>query len=136
MIKLITPPGLLVTTALLAVYGAYAAWAAFVERSWLYAGLAAMAIAGCIGAALMKPWSRYPVYVLTAAFSAAWVLSIYGGMRAGYFEFAYTSNLAIARALAPGLLLVILAASCSYLVFRQFRGAPSRDDAIPDRPVT
>ena len=40
MIKLITPPGMLVTVALLAIYCAYASWTAFIERSWLYAVVA------------------------------------------------------------------------------------------------
>jgi hypothetical protein len=124
MIKLITPPGMLVTTALLAIYSAYAAWIAFIERSWLHTGFAAMAIVACVGTALMKPWSRRPVYLLAASFSLAWLNSVYTGIRAGYFEFAYSSYPQIARALAPGFLLVCISAVCSYLVFRHFDRAP------------
>lgn len=136
MIKLITPPGLLVTTALLAVYSAYAAWAAFIERSWLLAGFAVVAVAACLGTALMRPWSRYPVYLLTTAFCGAWLLSVYDGIRVGYFEFAYSSPLEVARALVPGLLLVTLSAVCSYLVFRHFHRATSRDVMGRNREIT
>lgn len=126
MIKLITPPGLLITTALLAIYTAYACWVAFIERSALHAVLGALAIVACVGTALMKPWSRYPVYLLTAAYIAGWLLSVRAGVVAGYFEFAYSSNLAIAWALAPGFLLACLSGTCSYLVYRHFAGAASR----------
>ena len=51
MIKLITPPGMLVTVALLAIYSAYASWTAFIEKSWIYAIVALVSLAACVGTA-------------------------------------------------------------------------------------
>jgi hypothetical protein len=114
-----TPPGILVTVALLALYAAYDLWIAVVERSWL-SGLAALvAVVACVGAALLRPWSRYLVYVLTAAFIGTWGYSLYTASVAGYFNLYTTQQLVVS--LAPGALLVVLSAACTYFVTRQFR---------------
>jgi hypothetical protein len=121
MIKLITPPGMLVTVALLAIYSAYASWTAFIEKSWIYAVVALISFAACVGTAFLKPWSRYPVYVLTVGFVAAWCYSVYAGVQAGFFEFFFSSPAAAAKSLAPGLALACLSLVCSYIVLRHFR---------------
>jgi len=117
---LITPPGMLFTVAMLAIYVTYASWTAYLDRSWLYGAFAATALVACIGTALLKAWSRYLVYLLTAAFVLEWSRSIYTALQAGYFGFAFRSGLEISLALAPEFALVALSLSCSYLVFRQF----------------
>jgi hypothetical protein len=131
MIKLITPPGMLVTVALLAICSAYASWTAFIERSWIYAIVALVSLAACVGTAFLKAWSRYPVYVLTVGFVTAWCYSIYAGIQAGFFGFFFSSPAAAAKSLAPGLVLACLSLICSYVVLRQFqamRGASRRED--------
>lgn len=118
--KLITPPGMLVTVALLAIYCAYASWTAFLDRSWAYVLIALISLAASYGTAMLRPWSRYLVYLLTSGFVAAWCFSLYAGARAGFFEFFFASPLEAARSLAPGLFLAVLSLGCSYIVFRHF----------------
>ncbi len=133
MIKLITPPGMLVTVALLAIYCAYATWTAVVERSWIYAMVALISLAACVGTAFLKSWSRYPVYALTAGFVSAWCYSVYAGVQAGFFPFFFSSPAAAAKSLAPGLVLACLSLVCSYVVFRQFR--PVAQAGVENRPA-
>lgn len=114
---------MLVTVALLAVYGAYAAWASYVDRSWLHALITVVALVACVGTALLRPWSRYLVYLLTAGFVIAWSYSVYAGYVAGFFAFFFASPLEALRSLAPGLVLAALSCACSYAVFRHFRRA-------------
>ena len=102
MIKLITPPGILVTVALLAIYVAWALQIALIEKSWLLAAAAAVALIACMGTALMKSWSRYLVYLITAGFIGKWCLSMYDGLRAGYFDFQFGSSRQAILSLAPG----------------------------------
>lgn len=107
-IKLITPPGMLVTVALLAIYCAYSSWMASVEQSWFYLFVAATSLAACIGTAVLQPWSRYLVYILTTGFIAAWSHSVYAGAKAGFFVFFFSSPLRAMKSIAPGLALVAL----------------------------
>jgi hypothetical protein len=123
MIKLITPPGMLVTVALLAIYCAYASWTAFVEQSWVHAVVALIALAACVGTAFLKSWSRYPVYALTFGFITTWCYSVYAATQVGFFGFFFSSPAAAAKSLAPGLALACLSLVCGYMVFRQFRAA-------------
>jgi hypothetical protein len=69
MIKLITPPSLLLTTALLAIYAIAAGRIAYLEQSPLLATAAAVSAIACCGSALMKPWSQYLVYLLSIGFA-------------------------------------------------------------------
>jgi hypothetical protein len=121
MIKLITPPGMLVTVALLAIYSAYASWTAFIEKSWVYTIVALVSIAACVGTAFLKSWSRYPVYALTVGFVTGWIYSVYSAAQVGFFGFFFSSPAAAAKSLAPGLLLACLSLVCSYVVLRHFR---------------
>ncbi len=114
---------MLVTVALLAVYGAYTAWAAYVDRSWLHALITMVALVACVGTAVLRPWSRYLVYLLTTGFVTAWSYSVYAGYAAGFYRTFFASPLHVLRSLAPGLALVALSCACSYAVFRHYRRA-------------
>src|SRR5688572_10051981 len=70
MAKPIAPLGMLFTVALMAVFAAFAFWTAHVDKSWVYLPLGLIAIAACIGAALLRTWSQYLMSFLTAAFIA------------------------------------------------------------------
>jgi hypothetical protein len=124
--KLITPPGMLFAVALLALYGVYSAWFAVAGNSLAYALVAAIAFAACFGTAILHPWSRYLVHFLTAGFIGAWLHSIYTALRAGYFEFAFSSRLDAVRSLVPGLVLVVMSCACSLLVSRHFKRGDHR----------
>jgi hypothetical protein len=114
MVKLITPMGMLITVALLAIYAAYAFWTAYIDQSGIYGLLGGFALVACYGTAMLRAWSQYLVYLLTALFIAAWCYSVYSGAAVGYFSFFFSSRLLAAKALAPGLALVVLSclASC------------------------
>ena len=121
MVKLITPFGMLITTALLAIYAVYAFWTAYVDESWAYGAIGLVTLAACYGTAMLRDWSRYLVYALTAAFVAAWGYSVYYGASVGFFSFWYGSKLESAKALAPGFALVALSCTASCIAFRHFR---------------
>lgn len=123
MIKLITPPGMLFTTALLVIYGTYAVLIGSIEDSLpllIGGGVAAVAT---YGTAMVQPWSQYLVYLLTAGFLSKLGLSIYQAQRAGYFGFQYGSNSEVARALWPSLVMALLGIVCCVIVYREFRKA-------------
>jgi hypothetical protein len=116
---LITPVKILIVMALLALYGVYAGWMAIVERSLVYGFSAAIAIVACVGAALLKPWSRYLVYLLATAVVGSWAYSVYDAARVGYFGLFSRSEVFIA--LVPEVFLMLLSCYCVYAVFTQFR---------------
>lgn len=128
--RLITPMGLLLTTALLAIYSVAAAKVALVERSYPLAIAAAVSAVACGGTAYMQRWSQYLVHLMTAGFVAKWAWSVYDGYRAGYFDFQFGSPLESLRSLAPGLAMVALSGVCSWLVHAHFARA-GRDVTAP-----
>lgn len=115
------PIRILITVALLAVFAAYGVWTGISQHSWQFGIVAALAIVACVGAARLRPWSQFLVYLLAGGFIAMWVYSIYAANKVGYF-YGF-SPLKITTSLAPGVLLVLLSVFCSYAVFKQFRGA-------------
>ena len=123
MVKLITPIGMLITVALLALYAAYAFWTAYVDRSWLYAFLGVLSLVACFGTAMLRAWSQYLVYSLTVLFIAGWCYSVYAGAAVGFFSFSYSSHLLAVKALAPGIALVVLSCAASWNAFSHFRRA-------------
>jgi hypothetical protein len=129
--KLITPPILLVTTALLAIYAVAATKVALIERSWLLAAAAAVSAVACVGTAFMKRWSRYLVHLMTAGFIAKWCWSVYDGYRAGYFAFQLGSTSASLRSLLPGFTMVVLSVACSWMVHAHFRRSGASNAAPP-----
>ena len=120
MIRLITPPGILFSVALLAIYAVYGYLLGTTERSWpLLAGAALSAVAA-VGLAMLKPWARYPVYLLTLGFIAKLAHSIYEGFNSGYYSFQFGTAEGIAYSMLPSLIMVILALICCWLVNRRF----------------
>jgi hypothetical protein len=128
--KLITPMGLLVTTALLAIYSVAAANVALIERSYPLAVAAAVSAVACAGTAYMQRWSRYLVHLMTIGFVAKWCWSVYDSYRAGYFEFVRGTIWVSLRPLLPGLALVMLSGVCSWLVHTHFRKARNGRDVV------
>jgi hypothetical protein len=121
MFRLITPLGLLVTTALLVIFAAAAAQVARIEHSLPLAAVAVLAVTASVGTALVKPWSRYLVHLMTLAYTSKWCWSVYHGYQSGYFDFRFgRSTLGAVRSLLPGFALVVLSALCSWLVNRHF----------------
>lgn len=119
--KLITPVGLLVTTALLAIYAASAAKVAMIEQSWPLAATAAVSAIASVGTAFMRSWSQYLVYLLTLGFAAKWCWSVYEGYRAGHFVFQFDGSTAnVLRSLLSGFTLVVISVICSGMVYRHF----------------
>lgn len=121
MIKLITPPGLLLTTAMLAIYAGYAFLISAVEDSVLLFIGGSLSVVGAVGAATMKPWSRYLVYVLSVGAAVKLSSSVNAAVEAGYFSFQFDSKAQRILALAPELALVVLGFLCCALVWHQFK---------------
>jgi hypothetical protein len=113
------PLGILITVALLALYAAYAAYTAYWERSALQGLVSGVAIVACVGTAMLKPWSRFLVYLLTATFIAMWGYSIYGSIAAGYFSSLPTATLI--RLIALEACVAALFGFCAFAVYRYFR---------------
>jgi hypothetical protein len=130
VIKLITPPGLLVTVALLAIYSAYAFLIGSIEKSWILTTGGFLAVVATYGVAMMRPWSRYLVYLLTVGFFAKVGLSIYEGVVSGFFGFQFGSPREVAGSLLPTLLMSLLSIACCVLVCRHFRAA--RPEPAPE----
>ncbi|MFO1207533.1 MAG: hypothetical protein U1E63_17720 [Burkholderiales bacterium] len=121
MFKLITPPGLLLTTAVLAIYAVAAAQVARIEHSWPLAVAAAVAAVASVGTAFMRKWSQWLVHLMTAGFVAKWTWSVWDGYRSGYFDFQFGgASGAAMRSLLPGLAMLMLSVLCSWLVQRHF----------------
>lgn len=121
MIKLITPPGMLLTTALLAIYAAYAWSIGSIEKSSPLLAGAAISVVACYGAAMVRPWSRYLVYLLTAGFITKLGDSILEAIRAGFFSFQFGSAREIAGSLVPSFAMVLVSLGCCVIAYRQFR---------------
>jgi hypothetical protein len=141
MIKLITPPGMLLTVALLVIYSVYAFLIGSIEKSWVLLVGGVVAIVASYGTAMLRPWSRYLVYALAAGFVSKLAQSVVAAIRAGYFGFQFKSTQQALWSLAPSLLLVMLSCVCCLLVSRHFRVArapaisPNPGPAEPTRPT-
>lgn len=123
MIKLITPPGMLLTVALLAIYSAYAFLIGSIEGSWALLSGGIASVLACYGTAMLRPWSRYLVYALAIGFVAKLAQSIVDAIRAGYFGYRFASSEQALWSLAPSLAMVALSCLCCYFVYRHFRAA-------------
>lgn len=120
MIKLITPAGMLFTTALLAIYGTYAFMIGMIERSLPLQLGGVVSIVAVYGTAMVKPWSRPLVYLLTAGFFAKLSLSLYEAHRAAFFGFEFGSLREIAWSLLPSAVMALLGVLSCVIVHRQF----------------
>ena len=123
MIKLITPPGMLLAVAMMTVYVAYAFSIGWIEKSWPLRAAGVVALFACYGTAMLRPWSRYLVYALTAGFIAKLTHSIFSAYFAGYFGFQFDSVANGLMSFLPSLLLALLSGVCALIVYRHFRAA-------------
>ena len=130
MIKLITPPSMLLTTALLMIYSACAFVIGWVEDSWLLWLGGILALIASYGVAMLRPWSCYLVYLLTAGFFAKFGHSVWYAHTAGYFEFQFGSYGEAVASLVPSTMIGLLSLLCCYLVFRFFAGQRHRSAAV------
>jgi hypothetical protein len=121
-----TPTPMLVVVALLVTYAVTAALIAIAEKSWIIGGFALIALLGAIGAAAMKSWSRYNMYVLASGLIGKWAYSIYKANAAGYFD-TFETGTAATWSLVPGGLMTLLFLLGCWIVHRQFSVA--RDPA-------
>ena len=120
MIKLITPLGMLFTSAMMVIFSVYAFLIGTIEDSWiLLTGCVTAAIAG-YGVAMLRPWSQHLVYVLAAGFIVKLGLSIYAGLVSGYFDMRFESINESLGSLAPSIVMATLSCICCYVVFRHF----------------
>ena len=126
MIKLITPPGMLLTVALLAIFAAYAFLIGSIEESWILMAGGVLSVVASYGTAMLRPWSQYLVYGLTIGLVGKLGLSIYQGITSGFFDFQFGSARAALYSLLPSMALVLLSCLCCLLVYRHFRGQPRR----------
>lgn len=120
MIRLITPPGMLLTTALLVIYSAYAFMIGWIEDSWPLRVGGALAVVASYGVAMLRPWSRHLVYLLTAGFIAKLAHSVWYANKAGFFDLKFGSMQRAVVSLLPSTLMALLSLLCCYLVFRHF----------------
>jgi hypothetical protein len=135
MIKLITPPGMLLTVALLVIYSVYAFLIGSIEKSWALLAGGMVAVVASYGTAMLKPWSRYLVYALAIGFVAKLADSVIAATRAGYFRFQFGSTQQALWSLAPSLAMVLLSCLCCALVFRHFRRGPRTLNSPGPEPV-
>ena len=113
---------MLLTTALLFIYSVYAFLIGSIEDSVPLLAGGVIAVVATYGVAMLRPWSRYLVYLLTAGFVAKLGYSIYSGITSGYFDFQFGSANASLKSLAPSL---ALAAAVAALLLA---GVPSLSD--------
>ena len=116
-----TPKGMLVTVAFLALYCAVAIWFGWTRRVWVMDAVGLVATVACVGTATMLRWSRFLVYVLSIAFAATWLFSIYAAARVGYYT--PLPWLTIIVSLIPGAVLLAVAGFCSRMAHR-YLGKP------------
>jgi hypothetical protein len=126
MIKLITPPGMLLTVALLVIYSVYAFLIGSIEESLILIAGGVLSVIASYGTAMLRPWSQHLVYGLTMGLVGKLGLSIYQGITSGFFDFQFGSDRAALYSLLPSMAIVLLSCLCCLLVFRHFHGEPRR----------
>jgi hypothetical protein len=131
MFQLVTPPGMLFTTALLTIYGTYAFLIGTIERSLPLQLGGVVSVVAIYGTAMVLAWSAYLVYLLTAGFILKLGSSIHEAHRAGFFELQFGTTGDIAWSLVPSLLMAMLGIVCCVIVRKQF--GPVRG-AVPAAP--
>jgi hypothetical protein len=126
--NLVTPKGILVTVALLALYCAFALWFGWTHQRWPMLAVGLVAGFACVGAANMQRWSRFVVYAMSAGFGGTWLYSIYAAARVGYFHpLAWRT---IILQLIPGIALLLVVLFCSLMAHRHL-GRPGPVAAPP-----
>jgi hypothetical protein len=115
-VKIVTPKGILVTVAFLALTCAFALWFGWTHRLWMMFAIGLVAGIGCVGAANMQRWSRFLVYAMSVGLAAAWLYSIYAAARVGYFHPLAWATIIVS--LIPGVTLLLVALFCSLMAHR------------------
>ena len=126
MIKLITPPGMLLTVAVLMIFASYAFLVGTIEDSWILLAGGVVAMIAAYGTAMLRPWSRYLVFAVAAGFIGKLTSSIVAGVRSGFFGFQFGTAREAIWALAPSLMMTLLSCVCCVIVYRHFRSGPPR----------
>lgn len=135
MVRLITPIGMLLTVALMAIYSTCAFLIGSIEDSWLLLAGGGLAVVAAYGAALLRPWSQYLVYLLAAGFTVKLGYSIYVGIDSGYFHFQFGALSESLWSLMPSMVITALSLVCCMVVFRHFNG-PERSQEATEREDT
>jgi hypothetical protein len=120
MIKLMTPPGMLLTVALLALYSVYAFRIGTIEDSWILLTGSVLSLVAAYGTAMLRPWSQHLVYLLTVGFIAKLGHSVNAGVMSGYFTFRFSSAAEALKSLGPSAMMVLISCVCCVLVYRHF----------------
>jgi hypothetical protein len=128
----VTPKGILVTVALLALYCAFALWFGWTQRRWPMLAVGLVAGFACVGAANMQRWSRFVVFAMSAGLASTWLYSIYAAARVGYFH--PLAWITIMLQLIPGIALLLVALFCSLMAHRHL-GRPAALAAPPPPAV-
>ena len=136
MVKLDTPPGILLTVAVLVIYSALAFLIGLIEDSWTLMAIGVAAIIASVGTALLKPWSRWLVYALAGGFVGKLAWSVIAAVRAGFFGFQFGSSAEVLRSLLPSLLMALLSCACCWIVYRHFATARAATTTDEQRPRT
>lgn len=105
---------------LLGALGLYYLWVGFGSGHWTHGAWGAVALYGAVGLFLRQPWSRFIVYALATLLSAGWALGVWQAVATGWPHGGLAGTL---LALLPGILLVVICAASSSVVFRHFRTA-------------
>lgn len=134
MLKLITPPGMLLTVALLALYSVYAFRIGTIEDSWILLTGSVLSLVAAYGTAMLRPWSQYLVYLLTVGFIAKLGHSVYAGVTSGYFAFQFSSIAEALKSLGPSAMMVLISCVCCFLVYRHFH--PRSETPVTGTVVT
>jgi hypothetical protein len=100
-------------------YGIYALVQSRANPRLLGVLIAAVAVVGGLGLILNCPWSKYCIYLVSAALTGTWLYYTAAYvMRQGW---PYSTAAQSLIALLPGLLIVVIGAGSSYVVTRHFR---------------
>lgn len=114
---------MLLTTALLVIYSGYAFMIGWIEASWPLRIGGVLALVASYGVAMLRPWSRFLVYLLTAGFIAKLGHSVWYAYAAGFFDFQFGSARQSVASLLPSTVLLLLSLACCHSVYRHFSGA-------------
>lgn len=136
MIKLITPPGMLLTVALLIIYSVYALLIGSIEKSWLLIAGGIVSLLAAYGTAMLRRWSRNLVFLLAAGFMGKLGHSVVGAAQAGYFRFQFGTGKEALWSLVPSLLMSLLSLGCCVIVYRHFAHAGKDIPRPSDRSGT
>jgi len=107
-----------VIVALLLTLGAYNLEFGVKLGHWAYWVWAGVSLVSAIGLAMMKPWSRFPIYILSLVTALYWLYVIWSVWKSGW---PYDDTVKTAISLIPGVLLVVVCMGASWFVFSLFK---------------